>query len=227
METEKIASISLIIISFALGLYAYPMLPESVASHWGLEGEVNGYLPAFWGAFLIPLLSAGLFTLFLVIPIIDPLRANIEGFRADYHRFILVMALFLSLVHIQMLLWNLGTQISFNLTMPILMGGLFLLLGDMLGRVKRNWFIGIRTPWTMSNDIVWEKTHKFGGKAFKAAGILAVVSVILPAYAFIIVIGLVIVAALGASAYSYFAYAELMKSGKKPLRIQKEKSMAE
>ncbi len=146
METEKLAATALIASLFAVSVCAYPMLPDPAASHWGPEGEVNGYLPAFWAAFLIPALSAALFVILLAVPRIDPLRANIDAFRKDYHGFILVVVLFLFLVHAQALLWNLGTRISFNLTMPVLMGGLFFFLGGFLEKVKRNWFIGIRTP---------------------------------------------------------------------------------
>jgi len=211
METEKLSAIVLIALSFAISLYAFPMLPESVASHWGLEGEVNGYMPAFGGAFFIPVLSAVLFVIFLAIPSIDPLRANIDSFRTDYHRFIFVIVLFLSLVHIQMLLWNLGTEISFNLTMPILMGGLFFYIGDLLGKVKRNWFIGIRTPWTMSNDVVWDKTHKVGGKLFKAAGAISALSALFPAYVFYVVIISVLMAALASIVFSYLAFSDLSR----------------
>lgn len=218
METERLAIIALIVLSFAISLYVYPMLPESVASHWGFDGEVNGYLPAVWGAFLMPVLSVILFLIFLAIPMLDPLSENIKAFKKDYDRFIFVMVLFLFLVHIQTLLWNLGTRISFNLTMPVLFGGLFFYIGHLLGKVKRNWFIGIRTPWTMSNDVVWEKTHRFGGWLFKAIGILAVLSILLPAGAMIIVIALIIAAVIAIIVYSYLAYRDLMRGSLKGKR---------
>jgi uncharacterized membrane protein len=211
METSDWAAIILMGISFAISLYAYPLLPSTVASHWDATGAVNGHMPAFWGAFLIPALSAVLFLVFKLIPRFDPLSENIQAFKADYLRFIIVMLLFLYLVHVQTLLWNLGTEISFSLTMPVLLGGLFFYLGDLLGKVKRNWFIGIRTPWTMSSDIVWDKTHKVGGKLFKAAGIISALSALFPAYVFYIVIISVLMAAMACVVYSYLAFSDLSK----------------
>lgn len=215
METGGWVAAILIAVSFAISLYAYPLLPSSVASHWDATGAVNGHMPAFWGAFLIPMLSAVLFLVFRLIPRLDPLSENINAFKGDYHRFILIILLFLFLVNVQALLWNLGTEISFSLTMPVLLGGLFFYLGDLLGKVKRNWFIGIRTPWTMSSDVVWDKTHKVGGKLFKAAGVVSVLSVFFPAYAFWVVIGSVILAALASIVYSYLAFSDLSKKKKR------------
>jgi len=208
MEIEKPAAIVLMALSFVIGFYVYPMLPASVASHWDAAGEVNGYMPAFWGVFLIPILSIALFLVFLAIPRIDPLSANIN--KKDYHGFILVVILFLFLVHIQTLLWNLGTEISFSLTMPLLLGGLFFYLGGFLGKAKRNWFIGIRTPWTMSSDAVWEKTHRLGGWLFKVVGVLAILSILLPANGILVVIALMIGAAIATVVYSYLVYRDLM-----------------
>jgi uncharacterized membrane protein len=214
MELEDLVSILLIVISIALSIYALPALPQDLASHWDMAGEVNGHMPAFWGAFLMPAISAALFMMFLAIPLIDPLSANIKAFQKDYHRFILVLILFLFLVHIQILLWNLGTKIGFNLTIPILLGGLFFYLGTLLGRVKRNWFIGIRTPWTMSSDEVWDKTHRLGGKLFKAVGVISILSILLPTGGILVVIALIIAAAISTVVYSYLAYRDIMAGRK-------------
>jgi len=203
------------------------MLPEIMASHWDAVGGVNGYCPAFLGAFLIPILSVVLFLLFLAIPRIDPLQANIEAFKKDYYRFIFVMILFLFIVHAQSLLWNLGTQISFNLTVPLLLGGLFFYVGDLLGKVKRNWFIGIRTPWTLSSDEVWDRTHRFGEWLFKAVGILSVLSVLLPTGAIMVVVVLIIAAAIATCVYSYFVFRDLLQDTKQKAQLRGKKRLKE
>lgn len=218
MENELKAMLLLVALSFAVAAYAYPLLPESSASHWNASGEVDGYLPRTWAAFFLPVLSLVLVAFFLAIPKIDPLRANIEKFKKDYHRFLLVMLLFLFLIYGQTILWNLGTQISFNLTTPLLMGALFFYLGSFLEKSKQNWFIGIRTPWTLSSAEVWDKTHKFGAKIFKAAGVLAMVSFLLPAYALFVVIAAVVVAAFATIIYSYVAYVNLTKISKSKVK---------
>lgn len=216
MENELKAAILLILVSFAVGVYAYGLLPEQVASHWGLSGQPNGYMPAAVGAFLLPAMMALLLAVFLIIPAIDPLRANIMTFKGYYYGFILALIAFFFIVYLQTVLWNLGTKISFSLTLPVLLGCLFFYIGVVFEKTKRNWFIGIRTPWTVSSDEVWDKTHRLGGKVFKALGILTLFAVALPAYALVVVIGLVVAAAVGLVLYSYVEYVKVMKTGKKP-----------
>ncbi len=214
MENELKAAILAILLSFAIGIWAFPVLPALSVTHWGADGEPNGYLPAFWAAFLLPLIMAALLLLLLTIPIVDPLRENIALFRKDFYGFALVIELFMLVVYAQSILWNLGTQISFSLTMPFLFGALFIYIGFFLEKTKPNWFIGIRTPWTLSSPEVWEKTHKLGGKLFKAAGVLSVISVLFPAYVFWVVIAVVIAAAIATVIYSYIAYSKLGKKEK-------------
>jgi uncharacterized membrane protein len=214
MENELKAGIVLILVSLAVGAYAFTLLPEQVASHWGLSGEADGYMSKAVGAFLMPGILAVMFAVLIIVPRIDPLKANIETFKKDYHQFVLVVMSFLFLVYLQTILWNLGTEISFNLTMPVLLGFLFVYLGVLLDKAKRNYFIGIRTPWTLSSDVVWDKTHKLGAKVFKAIGIVSIISVLLPAYAILAVIGLIVAAAVGLMVYSYLVYTDVMRAGK-------------
>ena len=136
------------------------------------------------------------------------IASQLEGYASQLDE------LFLLVVYAQSVLWNLGKEISFSLTMPFLFGALFIYIGFFLEKTKQNWFIGIRTPWTLSSPEVWEKTHKLGGKLFKAAGVLSVLSVFFPAYAFLVVIALVIASAIATVIYSYLVYARLAKKGK-------------
>jgi uncharacterized membrane protein len=221
MENTLKAAILLILISFVVGAYVYPILPVQVASHWGLSGQPNGYMPGLFGAFLMPVIMIFLLALFIIIPVIDPLRANIMTFKGYYYGFILALTAFFFIIYLQMVLWNLGTQISFSLSLPILLGCLFFFIGIVFEKTKRNWFFGIRTPWTVSSDEVWDKTHRLGGKVFKVLGVLMVLTVFLPAYEIIVLIGLVVAAAVGLILYSYVEYTKVMKAGKKPGKRKK------
>lgn len=211
MEIENKLSICIIAISFLIGAYTYGLLPETVASHWGISGNADGFSPKGFGAFFIPILSVGLFLLFLVVPKIDPLHKNIDEFKKEYYRFVFVIVSFLFLVYIQTILWNIGIKINFNMTMPIFLSGLFIYLSLLLEKAKMNWFVGIRTPWTLSSEEVWNNTHKFGAKAFRLAGILILTALFAPNYTFIIVIGLVLFVAFGTIIYSYFDYRRIQK----------------
>ncbi len=155
------------------GAVAYPSLPERFDSHWNAAGQADGSMPKFWGVAIFPLIMFGLYLLYLVIPRIDPLRVNIESFRATYDYLWIGIFLFLGFVFALSLVWNLGYHFNFTRAIVPAIAALWFLLGMALGKLKRNWFVGIRTPWTLSSDIVWEKTHALGGKLFKVAAIVS------------------------------------------------------
>jgi len=157
------------------GIFLWNRLPDPMASHWDIHDQVNGTLPKFWGVFLVPLISLGLGALFLLIPAIDPLKANIAGFRETFNWFIVLMMLFLTYVYGLSLAWNLGlTHFQMSEFLLPALGFLFIFLGFMLRKAKRNFFIGIRTPWTLSSDKVWDQTHRVGSGLFMASGVAAI-----------------------------------------------------
>jgi uncharacterized membrane protein len=204
---------AIVLLAFVLSIAVYPQMPEQMASHWNARGEVDGYMSTFWGLFFLPILLLGLVLLFLAIPRIDPLRANIAAFRAYYDGFILVFCLFMLLVHLQVILWNSGIEISPNVTMPLGLGLMFYYIGVLLAHAKRNWFIGIRTPWTLSSDMVWEKTHQRGANLFKLAGGIAVLGAFFREYAFLFILVPVLGVAVYTIMYSYWAYREETRRG--------------
>ena len=156
------------------GLLLWNRLPDQMASHWNINDQVDGYMPKFWGVFLMPLVSLGLFLLFRVIPNIDPNKANIAEFRESFNLFIVLFMAFMLYVHGLTLAWNLGyTGFRLSTALVPAIGLLFLFIGFMLRQAKRNFFIGIRTPWTLSSDRVWDKTHRLGAILFMASGVLA------------------------------------------------------
>jgi len=107
----------------------YPLMPEWIASHWNARGEVDGYLLKFWGLFLLPLIFTGVVLLLIAVPRIDPLRDNIEAFRKYYDGFIILFSIFLFLIHLQVILWNIGVNISPAATVPVGVGLLFFYIG--------------------------------------------------------------------------------------------------
>ncbi len=196
----------IVIFSFLISVYFFPYMPEKFASHWNACGEVDGYLPKFWGLFLIPFLLFGFLSVFIVIPKIDPMKANVKKFRNYYDGFIVLFFVFLLFIHIQMILWNLGIKISPNVTVPIGLGALLFYVGILCENVERNWFIGIRTPWTLTNERVWKKTHRMAGRLFKIAGIFASIGIFFRNYAIIFAVLPVLVVTIGLIIYSYTEY---------------------
>ena len=155
------------------GLLLWNRLPDQMASHWNINDEVDGYMPKVWGVFMMPLITLGMFVLFLVVPSIDPLKANIAQFRDVFNLFIVLIVAFMLYIHALTLGWSLGyTGFKMSTSMVPAMGLLFFFIGIMLRKAKRNFFIGIRTPWTLSSDTVWDKTHQLGAVLFMASGVL-------------------------------------------------------
>lgn len=206
MKKSVIIVLLIILISFIVGIYFYPQMPDKMASHWNSKGEVDGYMSKFWALFLMPFISIGLFLLFVLIPKIDPLKANIEKFRKYFDTFIVLLILFLFYLYLLTIFWNIGVKFSMNQVLPPAFGILLFYSGILIEKAKRNWSIGIRTPWTLSNEKVWEKTHQVGGKLFKFAGVIAFLGVLFPGYAVLFVLIPVILATVYTVIYSYFEY---------------------
>ncbi|HEY5574036.1 MAG TPA: SdpI family protein [Anaerolineales bacterium] len=207
-RTVIVLSAILILIAALVGVLFYPQLPERMASHWNLNNQVDGYISRFWGAFLMPLISLGLLVLFMLIPQIDPLKTNIAQFRGYFNIFILLLIVFMVYLHALTLAWNLGYT-GFNMGSALLPAlGLFIFfMGFLLEKTKRNWFIGIRTPWTLSSDKVWDETHRLGATLFKISGLLAILGAFLPEIAFWLMFIPLIGSSLFLVVYSYLLYA--------------------
>jgi uncharacterized membrane protein len=206
MRKSEIIISGIIILSFAIGIYYYPQMPEKVASHWNAEGQVNGYTSKFWGLFLMPIISAGMLFLFILIPRIDPLKSNIQEFRKYFDGFIVLIIVFLFYIHLLTIFWNSGYTFNMLTFLSPALAILFYSTGILIENAKRNWFIGIRTPWTMSSDKVWDKTHKLGGKLFKIVGILALLAIFFESYAILIIVVPVIIVSIYTIVYSFFEY---------------------
>ncbi len=206
MRRSKIIILGIIILSFAVGIYFYPQMPDKMASHWNIQGEVDAYISRFWGLFLIPIISIGLLALFVLIPKIDPLKENIKRFRKHFDGFIVLIMIFLFYIYLLTVLWNIGIRFNMAQLMIPALGILFYYCGILVENAKRNWFIGIRTPWTLSNEKVWDKTNRIGGKLFKVTGIIAFLGIFLPKYTIFFVIIPVISIAVYTVIYSYFEY---------------------
>jgi len=206
MNKTNIFVLIVIAFSFGVGYYFYPQMPQSMASHWGIGGRVNGYMPKFWGVFLLPIMTLALWLLFLLIPKIDPLKSNITQFKKYFDRFVGLIVLFLFYIYLLTIAWNLGYRFEVSRFMVPALAVLFYGAGSLIEHAKPNWFIGIRTPWTLSSAVVWEKTHRVGGQLFKAAGILALGGLFFPALTFYFVFFPVIAVAMFTLIYSWAIY---------------------
>jgi uncharacterized membrane protein len=186
-------------------------MPTQIASHWNAQGRVDDYMSKYWGLFLLPFTLVGLLLLFMIIPKIDPLKTNIEAFRKYYDRFIVIVIIFLFYVYLLTIIWNLGVRFDMIQCMIPALGVLFYYMGIVLEKVKMNWFIGIRTPWTLSSEVVWNKTHTIGGKLFKIAGVVTLFGSLFKDYALFFILIPVILVATYTIVYSYLEYQKILK----------------
>lgn len=206
MKKSYVAIAGALLAQLLLAAYLYPSLPDSIVTHWDAAGAPNGYMPKLFGLSIIPAITAVLILMFAAIPRIDPLGANVRKFRRQYGWFVAVLALFMLALQAEVVLWNIGVFVSPNVVLSVGMAALFFYAGVLFESAKRNWFVGIRTPWTMSSERVWDRTHKLAGKLFKAAGVLAAAGALLPEYAVLLVLAPVMIVAIYSVAYSYVEY---------------------
>lgn len=152
--------------------YLYIWLPEKIPMHWDFNGNVR-YDPkaGIWG---LPAMLAAFAVMFDILPHIDPRKRNYEKFGAYYDGFCLFMQLFLAVMWLIIIVESFrpGT-ISVGKTVMIMLGILFLFMGNMLPKAKSNFYLGIKTPWALSDDEVWRKTQRLGGWLMFLAGIVA------------------------------------------------------
>ena len=166
----------IVIAAFAATAAVYGNLPARVPTHWNFAGQPDKWSSREWGAWMIPIFLVGMWAIMRILPAIDPRGTNYAKFRPAFEAIISAVMLFLLGLHIVVLRSALGHPVEMRRIMPIGLGLLFVVIGNLLPRARPNWFVGIRTPWTLSSDRVWEKTHRFGGRIFVAGGLVSVLA---------------------------------------------------
>jgi len=163
----------LLTVSFALAAASWSSAPERIPVHWGLDGRVDRYGGKLEGLLLLPLLSLVLYLVMLWLPRLDPGRANYEAFSSAYATVRLAVLAVLTGAYGVVQLWVHGRAVSLATWVPFLLGAMLVVLGSVLGKLRPNWFVGIRTPWTLSSKQAWTRTHRAGGWLFIVVGVLS------------------------------------------------------
>lgn len=205
----KIFPVLVILFSIIIGAYFYPKMPLLIASHWGADGQVNGYMTKFWGLFFMPLISIILYFLFIFLPYADPYKKNFKKFEKYFNNFINVIFIFLFYIYLITIFWNLGNRFNMIQILSPAFSLMYIFAGFLLAKTRRNWFVGIRTPWTISSKLVWKKTHALGAKLFIIAGILSLLSLFLPQYSLAFVLYPIIVFSIFLFVYSYVIFRQI------------------
>lgn len=196
----------LLLVAVALSAWAYPALPERVPTHWDLAGSVNGYSSRLFAVTLVPAIIAFIWLLMLVLPSISPRGFRLEQSAEAYYTCMLAVIALIDVMHFIFLrAGRTGTAPSLTLIFASI-GVLLAIVGSFLGRLEKNFWFGVRTPWTLASDEVWRRTNKLAGQLFIAGGILILLASFFGNAVIPILIAVLVTVGLVSIAYSYVLY---------------------
>lgn len=210
MNKVRADIISLLFVFSAIAVAAilYPSLPEQIPTHWNAQGEVDGYMKKPGGVIIMPAMAVFTFVIMKLIPVISPKGFRIDEFSDVFGALQVTLVGFMSIVAILVLMEARGLDVRINEMIISGIGLLFVIIGNYLGRVRKNFFIGIRTPWTLASDEVWNRTHRIGGRLFILSGVIIWIGAILRlplTWTVGVAVGLVLIPVV----YSYFLYRKI------------------
>jgi uncharacterized membrane protein len=204
---SEIVQLGLIALMFVVAAAAWPYAPDRIAVHWNIEGQADRYGGKFEGLLLTPLVALGLYALLAVLPWFDPGRANYRSFAGAYNLIRVAMVVFMAALYGVILAAAFGQPVDVGMIVTLGTGALMVLLGNILGKIRPNWFVGVRTPWTLSSKLSWDKTHRVAGWVFIALGLLlAPVGIIRAGWYLGIVLAFGAVSLVWLVVYSYLVY---------------------
>jgi len=206
LTKKEFIPLILIIACFIIGFYFYPQLPDKIPSHWNAQGEIDAWNSKDFAVWFFPSLGLIVYVLMTFIPFIDPLRRNYAKFALPYFWIRLLLIVFFLSLYLYVLL---GANININYFIIPAISLLFIVMGLFLPKIKKNYFVGVRTPWTIHSEQVWDKTHVLAGKLYVLAGIATFLGLIFVDYAIFILLVSIIGASLISVAYSYFIFRDI------------------
>lgn len=186
-------------------------IPDPAPVHWNLHGEVDQMGPRWQVVWLFPAIAVGVAALLAFLPALGPLKSNFEKFRIVYGRMCVFIMLMLLAMHVVIMLSASGANIRIGAAITIVSGFMMMFIGNWLGKVRRNFYLGVRTPWTLANEHVWERTHRNVGPLMMFHGLVSVVTgLFAPDYiCFIVFIGGMIAICAWAMVYSFLVYRKI------------------
>jgi len=198
--------LALLLLSFAGVLLAYPGLPSQVPTHWAVSGNIDDYSPK-WAILLLAALPVAIYLMMVFLPRIDPKKKSYNLHKRAYEIAKVFITLIMSVLVWISILVSKGVDLDVGLIVSLMVGVLFITLGNYMGQIRHNYFFGIRTPWTLANETVWKRTHRIGGYCFMGMGIFMIIANILrdhmPSW---IMLPIIILGAGIPIVYSYFEY---------------------
>ncbi|NDK08777.1 DUF1648 domain-containing protein, partial [Candidatus Gracilibacteria bacterium] len=159
-----------------VGAYFFNLLPDTVPIHWDFEGKPDRMGSKLMHLIMFPIISLGLVLLFSFLPKLDPKKENYDKFGTAWEIFQFSILGFFFYIYLVSIFIILNPEYNISTFMMAGVGVLFIVLGNYMGKIRQNYFVGIKLPWTLANEEVWNKTHRFGGKMFMLAGLMFIVN---------------------------------------------------
>ena len=208
---KHVFPLSITLLTLVAWLIALPHLPATMPIHWGANGEADGFATKINAMILTVGIMVLIYFIIAFVPRIDPRKENYKYFSKTYNIVLNAVLLLFFFVNMSTILQGLGYNMPMAYIAPIMAGLVFIIIGNYLQRVRSNYFMGIRTPWTLSNETVWKKTHRLSGKIFFIGGLLILISAFLPdGYKSVIMWGSIVLCVAVPYLYSYVAYKKEM-----------------
>ncbi|WP_018782041.1 SdpI family protein [Bacillus sp. 95MFCvi2.1] len=203
---KHLFAIILILTTCLIWAISWPYLPDTIATHWS-GGTADGFSSKLTGMMSMVGIMIGCYVFLNVLQKIDPKKENYEKFSKALMMINNSLLVFLFIGNIDIITNGLGYKLFINRVPELLVGILFLIIGNYLPQCKPNFFVGMRNPWTLSNEEVWRKTHRFSGKVFVALGLMMMVSIVVPAeWRSYMMLTMILIAVVLTNGYSYILY---------------------
>lgn len=203
-----LVSVVFVLIALAAAAWLYPRFPAQLPVHWNIHGQIDRYAPRLWVAVMPALVITGLAALMVLLPAISPRKFEIKTFGPIYVILMLATQGVQLVVGLAVLLAGAGYAVPIPTVAMLSVGALFMVLGNYMGKLRKNFFVGIRTPWTLASAGTWERTHRLAGWLFMLGGLMAIVATLARAPTWLPLSAL-LAAALVPCAYSFWIYRAL------------------
>lgn len=198
----------LVLLGVLLSVAVYPRLPQTMATHWNAQGNPDGWMPRPFGAFFAPGLMLVLWGVLRGVRRVDPRQESYARFDDAYETIVAAVLVLVLGTHVVIIASALGYRVPIGRVVPALVGALFVVIGNVMPRLRPNWWFGVRTPWTLSNDRVWARTHRLAGFSMAGAGLVMIGAALLlpPAVGLPVMIAAVVAAVIAPAVYSYLSW---------------------
>ena len=219
-DPMNILALAIIALQILIAIIAFPFLPAVVPTHWNAAGQVNGHASKWVNTLLFPLLSVGIYLLIRFVAAASPRLGSRSSSAANTQvRTVVLVAVLLFELIVQLCVTaiSLGMRLDITFTLNLAMAVLFIVIGNFMGKMRRNFWMGIRTPWTLTSEVVWERTHRLGGWLFVAVGLIGIPCSFVPALRIWAIVALTVLVAIVLCVYSYVCYCEHTRGDDEPV----------